>query len=163
MADDWITPDSHVDPESTWNDEPYAYDDDPGWGYYAWCSVALKSWSNYLELHLDTPILCDKVRYSSEYGPFAISKISLDVFYEAGWHNIYEGAFLDKSWDEKSIPAGTKTVSAMRAKFWNNSDSSTRWPEWLEADFNQVPAPVVSKKWWFNLSDRPDREVVAVL
>ena len=134
----WKSPDSTNDPMGTWNNEGNIMDENTA--TRADCTVAAKSWSNYLEALVAAPIFCDKVRFWVEYGAFRISKLSLDVFYGAAWHNIFEGAFADKTWVEKTIPAGSQMVSKLRAKFYNTSTTNW-WPEWYETDFNELPAP----------------------
>ena len=112
----WISPTGHNDPFNKWNFESYAYDDNL-------LSRAAEDfhlgWGPYLEL-THAAIFCDRVRYYVR-SDFNIDETSVDVYYDSGWVNIYEGAFTEGTWETKVIPAGIKHVTGARFKFKNNS------------------------------------------
>lgn len=131
----WVSPTGHNDPDSAWDNETNAYDEDTGTA--AKTNVDPQSWSSYLEL-THVAIDCDKVRFDAYYSSGFINQISLDVYYEGAWHNIYEGSFAYHTWVEKTIPAGTKSVTAARAKFYNTYTLGVRPASFYEFDFGQV-------------------------
>jgi len=156
----WITPDSTYDPSATWSDDGNIKDNDTG-TFAAW-TFSGPGWTDYLQAFLDTPISCDKVRFWAEYNVARVNQLILYVYYEDAWHNIFQGAFNNKDWTEKIIPEGTKTVSGISIAFWHAGAGA--WEaEYYECDFNEVPVPSQPKKWWFNLSARPDSEIVAAV
>lgn len=109
----WISPTSHNDPDSSWTNEPNAYDGDTG--TLASCSTAAR----YLELILGSAINCDKVRvYASAV--IGDCNIAIDVYYSAAWHNIFSGLHTKNVWVEHAIGA-TESVDKMRVKT-NNSN-----------------------------------------
>jgi len=134
----WLSPTGHEDGDNVWDNEELAYDENNS--TYAATSVAITSWSSYLEL--TCPIMtCSKVRFSAYYNVAYINSISLDVYYSGAWHNIYEGVFVNNLWNEKAI-GSIQTVTAMRAKFYNTY-STVRTAGWYEADFWGVAADTV--------------------
>jgi len=113
----WVSPTGFVDPDAKWTTEGFAYDENTV--TYAHSTLSADSWSSYLELTVDA-LSCNKVQFWAEYVADRVNSISIDVYYDDDWHNIYEGAFANKEWVEKPIPAGTKTVSAARVKLYND-------------------------------------------
>jgi len=129
----WVSPDGFVDPSADWSDEANTYDgntasnsnyDSESTGY-----------SGYLEL-THAALNCDKVRFwcGDEDGN---ADIDIDVYYDGGWHSVYTGAFAHSEWVEKSIPAGTKSVTAMRIRLdVKTGDENSAYI--YEVDFNEV-------------------------
>ena len=134
----WVSPTGFNDPQSGWTDETKLYDEDTG-SYSISDSILAKEWSEYVEL-THAALNCDKVQFWAYYGATYITQISLDVYYDSDWHNIYEGVYADREWVEKTIPAGTKSVTAARAKFYNNY-TGPQQAYFYEFDFNEVAAP----------------------
>jgi len=146
MADDWQSPTGHNDPDTKWTSETQAYDDDLEWG------TGTSEPGHYLEL-THAALYCDKVRVyavSYESWPAEINPdITLGVYYDSDWHTIFTGAITKNTWVEKSIPAGTKSVTAMRIKENNASDGMDLW----EADFNQAAEPQIVTPTTLALTD----------
>lgn len=117
MPNGWVSPTGFIDPGNMWRDETKAYDEDTD--SPAINDIPTKQWSSYLEL-THAALSCDKVQFWAYYDARYITQISVDVYYDGAWHNIYEGSFADREWVEKTIPAGTKSVTAARVKFYNN-------------------------------------------
>jgi hypothetical protein len=133
-ADHWVSPSGFVDPDTVWDTEEKAYDENLG-GTPALTSVSLNSWSSYIELSIDA-ISCSKVRTYAYYNAATINEISVDVYYSAGWHNIYEGVYENNVWKEHLI-GSTQTVTAMRVKFYND-DGSDHNANFFEAGFWKI-------------------------
>ena len=116
----WVSPTGHNDPDGKWSNETLAYDDDEVTSADS-DSVPPQTWSSFLEL-THAAIACNKIRFMGWMsGKPAGCDIDLDVYYEADWHHVYQGAFTHLTWLEKDIPAGTKTVTKMRARQYNAS------------------------------------------
>lgn len=133
----WVSPTGFVDGSGQWSDEPYAYDDDTGTAAEGW--AAKSSWSAYLELTISA-IACDKVRFWARYSVSSATSIDLYVFYDEDWHHVYEGAYPDREWVEKEIPAGTKSVTKAKVRFYNSDPDNVRNPYLFEFDFNSAVA-----------------------
>lgn len=112
----WISPTGFVDHDS-WDNEALAYDEDTE--TFAYHPTNTDSWSSYLELTI-AAMDCNKVRFFARYNATRTNQISLDVYYDDDWHNIYTGAYANEEWVEKTIPAGTKSVTAAQVKFYND-------------------------------------------
>jgi len=112
---DWITPDNHCDPESAWKQEILSYDygtdtkadcliEDFGW-----------IWTPWLELMLEEPMNCNKIRFYAWYHQFHCRNIDVDLFYDGSWHGLYQGSFANWQWVEKSF--NEQVVSKARVRF----------------------------------------------
>lgn len=134
----WTSPTSFNDPDTKWENEANAYDENIS--SYASVTdpyIPAESWSSYLELNISS-ISCNKLRFYANDNAGLITEISLDVYYSAGWHNIYEGVFASDEWVEKAI-GSTQDVTAMRFKFYNNHATLARNAFMKEADFYEIP------------------------
>lgn len=116
-AGTWVSPTSHLDPDSKWQDPENAYDGNTA--TRALNTILPTRWGNYLHLLINA-VNIDKVRYFVKYHAADISKIDVDVFYEGDWQDVYEGIPADEAWEERDIPAGTKLVSKARVRFYNS-------------------------------------------
>lgn len=135
---EWISPTGFVDSGGTWTNEDEIYDDDTGANSYGGTNIPTESWSDYVEL-THSGISCLRVRFWATWRSPGVSIISLDVYYSAGWHNIYEGDYIHREWVEKEI-GSVQTVTAMQAKFYNSSDAAPWDHEFYEADFGKLGA-----------------------
>jgi len=117
----WVSPTGHSDPDGKWFDEEKAYDKD----IYTFTYIIAppESWSSYLILPINETYI-DKIRCFSKLHPTIATSIDIDVDYEGGWHDVYEGLFADRVWIEKAIPAGTKLVSRARIRYYNTFTSN---------------------------------------
>jgi hypothetical protein len=127
----WVSPTGYNDPNSKWSNEPDAYDGDIG---TCALSSSESNWGSFIELTHDA-IDCDKVRHYSAYHATYRDQIDIDVYYEGAWHDVYEGNFPTQTWDEKTIPGGTKSVTAARVRYHHQSPS---WAAIYEFEFNEV-------------------------
>lgn len=110
----WVSPTGHV--ASAWTFETRAYDDD--------LETVASGTSETVYLTLThSAINCDKIRVyaadrsnSTYYDP----TLSIDVYYSAGWHNIFVGSITKQTWVEKAI-GSTESVTAVRMKLTNGA------------------------------------------
>ena len=122
----WITPTGHSDPDSAWTGPPYAYDENLS--TYAKNDHGGGRIGKYLELNV-TAIPCNKIRlYADEYyydfGHYYVNpNVSIDVYYSAAWHNIFEGTITRNTWVNKSI-GSDETVTKARIKSNNAADTT---------------------------------------
>jgi len=122
----WTNPDNAWDESTT----SYAlYDVDP------------VSWSPWLELHI-AEIQCDKVQVfvGLEKDGVNIDSMELDAYYDGSYNNIYTGVVTIDTWQEYSIPAGEKAVTAIQARFYNNHGAQSWEVYFYEADLWEVEA-----------------------
>lgn len=126
----WKLPTSFSDPNSEWNNEVQAYDENTGTGADSPNGLA-RTWGSYLELNIDSTA-CDKIRFYAHFGD--IQKISIDVYYASGWHNIFEDAFANQTWEEKVI-GSTEDVTKARIRFYaKKADTAYLY----EFEFNEI-------------------------
>jgi len=112
-GEDWIDPDSFEDPDSKWTDEPLAYDNNTSTG--AITSLSTIGYTSFLILKAPYLIYGDKLRfYVASTGSTGIS-VDIDVFRGDEWVDVYEGAFANNTWYEKTFDAGL--VTKMRIRF----------------------------------------------
>ncbi len=113
----WRSPTGFVDSDSKWTDEDKAYDDNE---IGTWAYVVPGGEGYYLELKLGA-IVCDSVRiYASEWRNSDASdnnlNISVDVYYNEGWHNILNDVITRNTWVIAYI-GSSQTVTRARIKF----------------------------------------------
>ena len=104
LATDWASPTGHNDLD-TWAAETFAYDGDTGTRADTHVS------GGELELTIGA-ILCDKIRlyasdfYSGSHDP----DVTISVYYDSAYHEIFSGVITKDTWVEKAI-GSTKTVT----------------------------------------------------
>ncbi|MBA7573154.1 hypothetical protein ES708_14949 [subsurface metagenome] len=116
-AGSWKSPIAYSDPDGAWIREERVYDNDIE--TEGQCVIPGNAWGSYLILLINESNI-DKVRFYAEYSAISMNKIDVDVYYEGGWHDVYEGAWNDEEWVEKAIPAGVKLVSKARVRIYND-------------------------------------------
>ncbi len=116
----WISPTGHNDPDTRWTDETKAYDDNVS-TFASEVNVSPSTWSKYLVLTLTAAKVISQVRFNAYYLSASFNQISIDVYYDDAWNNIYEGTYDDATWVTKSVPAGQKSINQARVKFYNSS------------------------------------------
>jgi len=116
----WKSPTGYNDQTSTWINEEDSYDNNILTG--AFTNIPASSWSQFLELTIDA-LKTSKIRFYATQGPGQfVDKIDVDVWYDDAWHDVYEGSFIDKTWEEKSL-GGTFTVIMARVRMYNTRTS----------------------------------------
>ncbi|GAG84843.1 unnamed protein product, partial [marine sediment metagenome] len=113
----WVSPTGFLDTGGGWTAETSAYDDDTD--TYAISSlIGTLGWSEFLEL-THAAFVCDKVRvYAFIYG-LGSFEIDLDAYYDGSYKPVYQGSMSNNSWLEKPLFGGNRTVTALRARFYN--------------------------------------------
>jgi len=102
----WVSPTGFND-HGDWHDEANAYDGNIG----TWA----EEWSEGQFLDLTLPaISCDKIRIYCEKYEGSAPFVYIDVYYDVGWHAVFEGVIAANEWVEKGIVAGTQSVSKAR-------------------------------------------------
>ena len=124
----WVSPTDYIDALNDWTNEANTYDEDTG--TFSWYSGDGGS----LILTLGAAIDCDKVRIFSSDVP---ASVTIQVYYESAWHEIYSGAIASGEWVEKTIPAGTKSVYQASITY----DTAFKYVN--EFDFNEVTGGVI--------------------
>lgn len=119
LFDGHISPTGFSDADSEWGDETNIYDGNTAtYGYTL-------TYDHYIELTLDSAINLDTIRiYGALYNP-AVGlldlEVAIDLYYDADWHNIFDGTIAKSTWVEKTNSAGVKSVSKARIKSNNES------------------------------------------
>lgn len=149
----WKSPTSHNDPDTEWTDHAKAYDANDA--SYAYDAVGAGVYGSFLELNIAS-MSCDKLKHLSE-GTGGVDTIDLDAYYDAAWHNVYEGAFTDNVYQEKDLPSA-HDVTAMRIR--GHSSGAAGYYCLYEAYFNRVPVDYpISTSPGLTISANIDREV----
>jgi hypothetical protein len=136
MADNWVSPAGHSDPDNAWTDEAETYDDNDS--HFAYTSImGMDTWSKFIWFTHDA-INCDKVRFKAgEPIPNNyFDQVDIDVYWDGVWHHIYHGSFMKDLWIDKSL-GGTYGVTQAKLCFRNHGvmPSAIRL---YEFDFNQI-------------------------
>ncbi len=112
---DWISPENHYDPEDAWENENNGHDGDLSTKADCETTDFGWIWTPYLELGLNNPINCDKIRFYAWYAPSHCKNIDIDLYYDQAWHNLYQGSFSCWQWVEKSF--SQHEISKARVRF----------------------------------------------
>ncbi len=99
-------------------------------------------WTGWIELTV-SPLLCDMIRFKVSFIPTYYSSFEAEVYYEDGYHTIYQGGVINVAWVSKDVipgsPGQTKVVSKMRLRFLRSVPTSAKV---YEVDFNQVQSVI---------------------
>ena len=103
--------------------ETYAYDCDTDTKTTCRVDESGGVWTPFIVLTLDDPINCEKIRfwawYDEEYPLYPhCDAIDIDVYYNSGWHHVYQGSFADREWVEK--PCEHSGITKARVSFHVN-------------------------------------------
>jgi len=143
----WVTPTSHYDSNSQWDDEVNAYDDDTNTYTRSYHDINDPDgvWSFFIYLN-HSVLICDKVRFYARgptVDPAFVDQVDLDIYRGGVWVDIYQGTFTDKTWMEKSFVQGS--VNQSRIRFRINLGSSALYYQLYEFDFNNSrPVPTIT-------------------
>ncbi len=130
----WVTPTSHSDADSVWDNEANAYDDSTSTSAST-VLVANDAWGSYLEL-IHAGVWCSSIRYyASDYSATHIDKIDIDVYYGGAWHSVYQDVFTTDTWETKTITGGPFLVTKARVRFYNTHASEDPTANLKEFDF----------------------------
>ena len=132
----WRSPTGFEDPDTKWDDETDAYDDNTG-SRAINLDIPPKSWGNDLIL-TRAAVTCRRVRFYARSS--LIDQIDLDIYYDGGWHGLYLGAYGSQQWVEKIIDPA-KSITKARVKFYNSDAEITDHARIYEFDFGEVGDP----------------------
>ena len=109
----WISPNGYNDPQSGWNYETRAYDENTGTSadsnhYY------LDRWTEWLELTAPGPIVTNKIRFWAWYHPTYCYQVAVDVYSGNSWQNVYSAGTFSSYYEISFSP---RTVTAARIAF----------------------------------------------
>ena len=118
LGNQWTSPTGFVDSGGTWGNEANTYDDNTGTG--AQETVGATSWGNFLEL-THASIECTQVRVWPDVFSAGNDKMDVDVYYNAGWHDLFEGVVTnpnDNNWNTYDL-GGIYDVTSLRVRIYN--------------------------------------------
>ncbi len=128
----WVSPTGG----SGWLLSERAYDDNEG--NYAYVETAYVGWTVYLEL-THAALDCDKLQFIIKVDVDQLDTVDINVYYDGGWHDVYEGDYPHREWFEKPILAGTKSVTAVQIRIY--SETTVNYTTGVyEVDFWEVEA-----------------------
>lgn len=128
----WTSPTGFGDPAGVWINEANAYDENVAtWAQRT--SVPFTSWTDFLELN-HTHIECDRVRYYCGGSTADIDQIDVDVYYDGGWQDLYQGAFTQAAWETKEI-GDTVSCNSTRIRLYNSNGGVSPDAYVYEVDF----------------------------
>jgi len=81
----WISPTGHNDPEDAWDNETRAYDDNTTTNASCIREESGWDWTPFIELTLEEPLECEKIRFYAWYNALHCNKIDVDVYYSDGY------------------------------------------------------------------------------
>lgn len=130
----WISPTGFNDPDSQWNNESQAYDNNTGTGADSYNGTA-RTWGSFIELNIGA-IDCDKIRFYALYNAANVNKIDIDLYYSGAWNDLYEGSYTNQTWVEKAI-GSTENVTSARVRFYAKKATTAYL---YEFEFNEIVA-----------------------
>ena len=138
----WVTPTSHYDPNSKWDNEVNVYDNDTETYARSYHNTNDPNgqWSLYIYVN-HSVLLCDKVRFFAKGltgDTVTVDQVDLDLKRGGVWADVFQGSFSDKQWVEKNFVQGS--VVSARLRFHLNSNTAGTYFELYEFDFNKSRA-----------------------
>lgn len=110
----WVLPTGNSDPSNTWDDEWDAHDDTTMTYARTYHPINSAQWSSFIYLtHAAFP--ANSLKFYARGLP-EVSVVDVDVYRDGSWVDVYEGAFSDKVWVEKTFDEGL--VSQARVRFY---------------------------------------------
>lgn len=92
-------------------------------------------WGDFLALDISPAIDCGTVRFDAYYAVGEIEQIDVDLYYDSGWHDVYQGTFDNHTWMEKSL-ADSYSVTSARMRFYSTQQVSEA--RVYEVDFREI-------------------------
>ena len=123
MADNWVRPTSHNDPDGAWSNEANAYDGNIV-TYASTPNHPDGIWTHFLEFSVAS-IKCNKLMFYAKNDDDMVGiLINIDAYYGGAWHDVYSGTFTYDTYVEKSLGA-TYDVTKLRVNFYNDVTGDT--------------------------------------
>ena len=112
----WTTPSGDYDPDNTWSNQSDARDGNVATDATD-TNIPATSWGGYLELTF-TEGWFDRVRVYATYTASQVNQVDIDVYYSNAWYNLYEGGFVDETWETFKLGSSQK-ISRVRIRGYN--------------------------------------------
>ncbi len=133
------------DPGSVWANETKIDDSNTATGADV-ASTPATSWTDYIICRMDAwNLTIPALRFYAEYDAASWTQIDIDAYYDAAWHDVYEGTYPNSTWTTKWLP-GAYTVTQVRCRFYNSAGSA------------QTEAALLRDIEWLNHTD--DRAIL---
>ncbi|MEM0493612.1 MAG: hypothetical protein QXS02_06650, partial [Candidatus Thermoplasmatota archaeon] len=81
------------------------------------------TWTPFIIFNLSSPILSNKIRFWAWYDWLHCNTVDVDLYYNGGWRDLYQGGFNDRIWTEKNF--NTQLIYKARIRF-----QVQRWILW---------------------------------
>jgi hypothetical protein len=127
----YTSPTNFVDGDSAWSTETNAFDEDTG--TLAYSTVVRDTWGSYLEL-THAGVSCDSLRVWATITTGDTHLIDIDAYYDAAWHDVYQGNFSEGVWVTYNLDT-YHTVTSMRVRMKYSNGSLGGQQRIYEADF----------------------------
>ena len=106
----WVSPSGNNDPDTRWDNESWAYDDDLNSLARSYHDINDPGgqWSSFLHL-THAIMLSDKLRYYARgvtTDQNFVDQVDVDVFRDGAWVDVYEGAVANLQWEEHTFTHG---------------------------------------------------------
>lgn len=114
----WVVPTSHNDPDAEWANEAQAYDGNTATFASNPNIPFCGGYGGFLEFSI-AATYADRIRYYAwleNNTQAAGDSIDVDVYYDGGWNDLYDGTFLDDTWETKTF-GSVKEVTQVRIRF----------------------------------------------
>jgi len=118
ITTDNYTPTGHNDPDNAWDNEANAYDNNTGTEASTNPQIPATSWGDYLVL-THAALDCGGIQYYAGGGAATIDEIDIDIYYNGGWHDVYQGSFTQDTWEVKYTNSAYSVTQA-RVRLHNN-------------------------------------------
>ncbi len=117
---------STVDAAGNWTNDGYAGDNSYIPANSAQVGVLAQSWSPFLELWYDPPVLAADIRSNVDYVANYITSKDIDAYYSGDWHDVFNGTFAayDQANQTHNLTS-VKLVEAVRVRLFNEYTAST--------------------------------------
>jgi len=112
----WLAPTGYLDPDTNWDDEEKAFDDESNSYARHYSNIGDPVWSSFIYFTHEA-VSSNKVRYYSRGNTGSgiyVDQCDLDVYLDGSWVNIYQGTLADKTWEEQSFATGSVTQARIR-------------------------------------------------
>lgn len=138
-TDNYADPTAFNDPDNGWTDEALAYDNSEATSAVTYPGAA--TWSKFLEFSR-AAVGCIGIRFKCyATGADVVTDVDVDVYYDSGWHHVYEGAYTEDTWTTKYLSEGAKSATKIRIRLKVDAAVAARL---REIDF---VTPVVNHQW----------------
>lgn len=119
VEEDWVTPTSHSDPDTGWNNETNAYDNNTS-TYATSDIIGSGAWTDYFIFIYEQDLTIDGIRFYYEASN-TDDNVDIDSYYDASWHNEYDANnAIENTWVTAQF-SDNITADRFRIRFQSNS------------------------------------------